>query len=174
MGMNPSSHLAAECDAHVVGSGTALAALRNFKAHPVISAEWDWTSQGIVSVVSDHAMIGKMAAEHFLQRGIKNFAGFGFSAPPFWVERLAAFRKAVELAGGVYWQGGDHYLTSAETAANINDLSSPNVLKWLSSLPVPIGIFTGVDAWGRMLLPCVLQSSLQSSTGSRRDRSGQR
>jgi LacI family transcriptional regulator len=138
-----------DCDAHVLGSGIAPAALRWFRSRVAVAAEQDLTAYGIPSVHSDYARAGELAAEHLLQRGIRDFAGFGMNAASFWRERCRAFRVAVERAGGRYLDGGEGFDLRAGA-------HSPEALRrWLARLPSPVGIFAGTDAWGRLLLPFV-------------------
>jgi LacI family transcriptional regulator len=149
LGLADPSFPRAECAAHVIGPGIGAAALRWFRSRRVVAAEHDLTAFGIPSVHSDYALAGRMAAEHLLQRGLQDFAGFGMNTQLFWRERCRAFREAIERAGKRYIEGGE-------------DSRSPQVLRrWLASLPSPVGIFAGADAWGRLLLPFVHRARRQ-------------
>ncbi len=167
MGMDPSFHRE-ECDAHVVGTGLAADDLSWLAGKVVVAVESDLTASGIPSVHSDYAEAGRMAAEHLLGRGLRYFAGFGMNADGFWIERCRAFREAVERAGARYCDGGEFvHLLGAALERSMKPvarapIATPQALHtWLESLPSPIGILAGADAWGRLLLPFVLQAGRQ-------------
>jgi LacI family transcriptional regulator len=54
---------------------------------------------GISSVDADHAAIGRMAAEWFIERRFKRFAFCGYTGAPFSDLRGNAFKEAVEACG---------------------------------------------------------------------------
>jgi len=99
-------------------------------------------------------MVGKLAAEHFLDRGLRQF-GFvshpkhGYSAP-----RRQGFEDAVAAAGCACFRYAGR---DALDLNQIGDLWSINARleAWLASLPKPIGIFAGNDIYGvRVLEAC--------------------
>lgn len=56
----------------------------------------EWTGP-LVEV--DHDEIGRLAAEHFLSRGFRNFGYLGSKSAGFSISREAAFRREIEAAG---------------------------------------------------------------------------
>ncbi len=93
------------------------------------------------TIVSDDLAIGKMAAEHFLEKGFKHFAFSGFD-DMYWSQlRSQGFCDRIKEAGfNVHkfeqldpnnnrWQGNEEHL----------------IIEWLEALPKPIGIFTCND-----------------------------
>jgi len=99
-----------------------------------------------VNVVTDSEKIGKMAAEHLLECGFKNFGycgilmGQGYE-PPWSILRRQAFFAKVKEAGHRCYDFFDQFPHphSSRTAA-INALC-----KWLKKLPKPVGIMACND-----------------------------
>ena len=50
-------------------------------------------------VANDNALVGQLAAQHFLQRGLRSFGYVGQSNYRFSIERECAMRSTVEAAG---------------------------------------------------------------------------
>lgn len=105
--------------------------------------------QGLCHIWSDNAAIGRLAAEHLLERGIHHFAFCGFAHEYWSKQRLEGFRKIVGKAGRqclVYesrWQGphGHPWETEQEQLA-----------AWLDTLPRPVGIMACNDVRGQQVL----------------------
>jgi LacI family transcriptional regulator len=98
-------------------------------------------------VAPDSAAIARMAAEHLLQRGLRNFAFVGHPEHLYSVEREAGFRIALKSAGAevsCFHARRDH---PYEPHAEIRSLDR-RVEAWLADLPKPVGIMTPTDFWG--------------------------
>lgn len=95
----------------------------------------------------DNRSVGQLAADHFLQRGLRHF---GFIGPPdhlYSTERQEAFCQALKNAGGTVAS----YHTPASRPFDPEDRLwdlGPNVSRWLRRLPKPVGIFAPGDNWG--------------------------
>jgi LacI family transcriptional regulator len=95
----------------------------------------------------DNVEVGRLAAEHFLQRGLRHFA---FVGNPQWLystAREAAFCAALRqsnLAVACYHDNVEH---SFDPRGQQRPLDR-RVHRWLLGLPRPIGIFTPNDLWG--------------------------
>jgi LacI family transcriptional regulator, galactose operon repressor len=95
----------------------------------------------------DNVKVGQLAAAHFLERGLRHLGFIGPQSFLFAKIRAAAFSQAVVSAG--------YSVACYETGANLPfdalgqrwDVD-PGVLRWLRSLPKPVGIFTPGDLWG--------------------------
>jgi Uma2 family endonuclease len=95
----------------------------------------------------DNAGVGRLAAAHFLERGLNRF---GFIGPPdylFATERGVAFCQAVREAGhaAACYEGQAHL--SYDPLGQRWDLI-PAVRRWLRALPRPVGAFVPNDLWG--------------------------
>ncbi|MBC2595451.1 substrate-binding domain-containing protein [Ruficoccus amylovorans] len=95
----------------------------------------------------DNQAIGALAAEHFLQRGLRHFAFYGERMNySYCTERLKGFSQRLKAEG----------FTPAVFSMQHDSQSLKNVLDqasgWLRDLPKPIGILADRDASGTHLL----------------------
>ena len=104
--------------------------------------------RGIINVVTDSSTIGRMAAEHLLERGFKRFAFCGLASTlleqtPWSERRFESFSKRIVEAGFepppiyVLQQPGSDWRTSRQGLAD-----------WLAKLPRPVGIMACNDDCG--------------------------
>jgi LacI family transcriptional regulator len=93
------------------------------------------------TVMEDNIGIGRMAAEHFLERGFRQFAWLANDDRQVSRDRRAGFRAAVEAAGCschcIDWQKSDEQRWSEY---------SHRVAKQLEALPRPLALFTEDDS----------------------------
>lgn len=90
-------------------------------------------------VDSDDVGAGRIAAEHLLDCGHRNFAFCGFDNRPWSQIRANAFRERVEDAGGRLYR----YKQAKASASRIQE--EPALRKWIQALPKPIGMFCAND-----------------------------
>ena len=114
------------------------------------------TDPGLMPVVSaDNQAIGRMAAEHLLDRRIKHFGYYGaFDTTSR--ERLEGFTSAIEARGFSCdaW-GGD-----VQTEEMWDHRHWPKLLRWVESLPKPVGIMTRDDSPGTDLAAACLSADI--------------
>ncbi|HEY4417660.1 MAG TPA: XylR family transcriptional regulator [Verrucomicrobiae bacterium] len=122
--------------------------LRQMKV-PVVDLNDLYENLKLPWVGSNHQAIGRLGANHFLERGFRNFAFCGFSNELWAAQRRNGFRSVVEKGGSaipVYespWHG---------PAVSRWDLELEHISKWLKSLPKPIGVMACNDARALHLL----------------------
>jgi LacI family transcriptional regulator len=108
-------------------------------------------------VGSNHRAIGCLGANHFVERGFRNFAFCGFSNELWAAQRRDGFRAVVEkenLSVPIYessWRG-----------ANVSrwDLEIERIGKWLADLPKPVGVMACNDARALHLLDACQQAGI--------------
>jgi len=108
-------------------------------------------------VGSDHRAIGSVGANHFVERGFRNFAFCGFSNELWAAQRRDGFRAVVEKENQpipVYespWRG-----------SNVSrwDLEIEQIGKWLHDLPKPVGVMACNDARALHLLDACHQTGV--------------
>jgi LacI family transcriptional regulator len=100
---------------------------------PVVNTSSRYRVTKLPSVIPDNVAIGRIAAEHFLQRGFRNFAFFGDLSITFAAQRHAGFRATLDEAG----MGGSLSLMESNV--------SPAMGQWLAGLPRPCGILAMSD-----------------------------
>jgi LacI family transcriptional regulator len=100
------------------------------------------------NIITDGIAIGRMAAEHLIERGFKNFGYCGFDDMYWSGQRLASFCARIEEAGfktSVYRQ--------PKSRANRLWYREEAVLtKWLCGLPKPVGIMACNDDRGQHII----------------------
>lgn len=104
---------------------------------------------GLPWVGSDHVGIGRLGAQHLLERGYRHFAFAGFSGELWATKRCSGFCAEIEARGfsaSVYespWRGPG--VPKWETDSN-------EIVQWLSKLPQPLGTMACNDARGLHVL----------------------
>jgi len=99
-------------------------------------------------IETDDRAIAQLAAEHFLERGFKNFAFYGDSRFPWSKQRGTYFEE--RLAANHY---SCHTFISKQSSEKVSRVSERNkLIRWLQSLPKPIGIMACYDSRGQQLL----------------------
>jgi len=100
-------------------------------------------------VIPDSAAIGRLAAEHLLDCGLRHLAFIGYPRAAFARRRCLGFVQAVQRAGLACQVFG-----SAQTTVGEEDRRIPvaAVRRWLRGLPKPLGVMTCNDHVGMLML----------------------
>jgi LacI family transcriptional regulator len=96
----------------------------------------------------DNASIGRSVAEHFFERGYRQFATYSLQTERFFVERVQNFVRSVESYGSRCHELPE---TFSDSVSNW-EKSQNRLIEWLSHLPKPVGIFAANDQLGVRLL----------------------
>lgn len=114
---------------------------------PVILVPSDQAVEGVLNIDIDDQAIGRLAAEHLVARGYRNFAFVGR-------ERRAPCEAAVggvPVGGGevaVYWEEFRDWRQYDEYWRDPDE----DMVGWLADQVTPLGIFTAHDPTGRHVL----------------------
>ena len=109
------------------------------------------------AVVTDSKVIAKMASEHLISKGLKNFAFCGFDTFEWSNSRKLHFKNFIEEAGykiHLYEQSARKKIPNWKN-------EQAQVLNWVQSLPKPIGIMTCNDDRGQHILEVCKLSGLK-------------
>jgi LacI family transcriptional regulator len=104
---------------------------------------------GAPRIESDHRAIGRLAAEHLLERGFAHFAFCGFNDQAFSIGRREGFVERLDERGQKCqlwespWTGPQAQSWEREQA---------HIARWLSSLPLPVGLMACSDMRGQHVL----------------------
>jgi len=104
---------------------------------------------GSFNILGDDLAAGKMAAEHFLDRGFKNFAFCGHDRVFWSEERASGFTKRIEQAGfttSIYNQ------PATRRRPNSRQKQQRVLSQWLNSLPKPAAVMACNDEHARIVL----------------------
>ncbi len=101
--------------------------------------------------------VGRMAAEHFLDRGFRHFAFFGYPSRNWSQRRLEGFDVQLRQAGFAC----DAYHPARLRQGLTWEWEERMVISWLMSLPRPVAIFASSDVRGRQVLEACLLAGLR-------------
>ncbi|WP_231741974.1 XylR family transcriptional regulator [Stieleria varia] len=124
---------------------------------PTVNLTDIYGDQGLPSVLNDHHEIGRVAAQHLIDKGLSRFAFAGFSDHNWSMLRLAGFQNellSIDPSVLIYqsnWNDARQYGWESEQA---------EIIAWLKYLPKPIGIFACNDFRGRHLLDACRQADI--------------
>jgi LacI family transcriptional regulator len=104
----------------------------------------------------DDVAIGRLAAEHLVARGYKNFAFVGRGDAHYAKQRLEGFRSVVGEVP-VYWEEFRDWRQYDEYWRDPDE----DMVGWLAGQAMPVGIFTAHDPTGRHVLEAAAQAGLE-------------
>ncbi len=140
-------------------------ALRHLPAVPLVDFSKGWISDSMPEpyresgrncprVYYDNARIGRLAAEHFLERGFKHVAYL--NSGNFWmeVERIPTFRQTLEAAGCRYHEIPHHrcFTPNSPHPLRAHQRAHQWLVRTLRQLPKPAGILASADDIAASLL----------------------
>lgn len=96
----------------------------------------------------DNHRIGTMVADHFHERGYRQFAAYSLHTEQFFIERVQNFVTTVEGFGGKCSLLPEVKSDSADDW----EKSQARLVAWLRELPKPVGVFAANDQLGVRLL----------------------
>jgi LacI family transcriptional regulator len=138
-----------------------LRMLRRWKPHALIGGPlphadvpnaWPVTPHVQASAVLDDDGIGRMAAEHLLERGFRNLAYLGERGAAFSPARRDGFRASWQQAVGGAPGATFHTRDLAFEAGRDLRLELRDVAGWLKSLPKPLAIMASRDQRARQVV----------------------
>ncbi len=104
----------------------------------------------------DNRLIGRTVAEHFFNRGYRNFAAYSLETESFFEQRVQNYVKVVKAVGCSCTVLPE---AQSETVADWEQ-SQDRLMAWLSELPKPVGIFAANDQLGVRLLDACQRAGL--------------
>ena len=113
----------------------------------VIASAFLKRSEKIPGIVTDDSGIGELACKHFIHRGFKNFAFCGFKDMPWSTSRQESFVSFLKDKGFK-----TDVINSSSSRMLHWDKEHPRIIKWLESLPKPVGILCCNDDRGSDLI----------------------
>lgn len=109
---------------------------------PVVNLAGHFADPGVPSVTVDHEAIGRLAAEHLVERRFTRFAYYGIRGKWFSIQRRDGFGKAVRAAGGEL----DFLEATALVGPGTRWTDHQKELTgWLRRLRTPVGILASSD-----------------------------
>jgi len=100
------------------------------------------------TVVSDDVMIGRVAADHLLDLGLRHFAFVGSSTMGYDRQRALGFSQTIRKHGYDVTQCLTHFIPGVRGPQSRLLYEPAHLARQLEPLPNPVGIFTGSDVVG--------------------------
>jgi LacI family transcriptional regulator len=144
-------------------SSPAMAEVLSRTGVPVVDLSASLPEARFPRIRSDENLVGRMAAEHLMERGFKNYAFCGFNGMDWSDMRRASFEQRVSEGGF-----SCHVFDKTEPRQGDSGLGyeehgeqyERELLGWLQSLPKPCGLMTCNDSRGRQVLNCCREVGL--------------
>ncbi len=144
------------------------AAFRSFPPMPMVDLSKGWIShdmparlrsagRGRARVLYDNVAIGRLAAEHFIERGFRHVAFFNFGQSWMETERIPSYRRTVEEAGAQYHEIPyyRHFVINKHGGTADEKPAFQELVNILRQLPKPLAVHACTDDFGvRVLLAC--------------------
>jgi LacI family transcriptional regulator len=113
---------------------------------PMVNCSAALKNPGVPTVRPDDRLAGRMAAEHLLERGFRNFAYCGFPEFDFSEVRRQGFQERLREAG---IEATVFLPDTAIRAEWTWDRQENDIAQWLKTLPTPVGVMASMDerAW---------------------------
>lgn len=106
-------------------------------------------------LTANNRLLGRMAAEHFIEKGFTSFAYYTLNSARFWsIERLEGFAERVKQAGGTLSVFEPPAGSRSDGVAlsrwplSTWTRNAGHLHEWLRSLPRPSGLFASEDGAG--------------------------
>lgn len=107
---------------------------------PVVDYGGTWPIEEVASVHVDNEAVGRLAAQHLLEKGLRHFGFWGKPFPQHSRERCNAFISEIQNAGFEC-----SVFNRDVTAVPCPERIEKPAQKWLMSLPKPVGIMCWFD-----------------------------
>ena len=126
---------------------------------PIVNISGTLLKSPIPRVSLDNELVGRLAAEHLLERGFREFAFFGLRNVAYSGLRQGAFHERIEEAG---YTAGSLLMPPTYRGVGVRWREQQRRLeKWLTGLPTPIGLFAVTDYRARQVLDACRQVGLR-------------
>ena len=119
---------------------------------PIVDLNEQLGSLGVPLISNDHAAVGRMAAQHLLDRGFQQFAFLGHAGHPWSDRRQSAFAKAVKSAGYPCIIYADKVNDMRALREGTWEMEVDLIAEWAASLPKPVGMMACHDFRALQLL----------------------
>ena len=124
---------------------------------PVVDLSGSLPEARFPRIRSDEEAVGRMAADHLLERGFKTFAFCGFNGTDWSDWRRDSFERRLAEAGfacQAFENPSPMPPPSASDYEQHGERHERELMAWLQSLPRPCGLMACNDARGRQVLNC--------------------
>lgn len=126
---------------------------------PLVDTAFALPGLKVPTVDVDHAAVGRMAADYYLQRNFSQFAFYGSESACYSRVEERAFRERLAGAGCEVSSCYSDFLPDARASA-LWRKSAQKTVRWLRQLPRPVAVFACEDTAARYLADLCRQLGL--------------
>ena len=125
---------------------------------PVVNLSGVLCESGLPRVMNDHRAMGRLAAEHLLECGLRRFAYYGLRGVWYAQQRGRGFVEQITRGGGqcTVWEAASSILRRGTWPDWLDELRG-----WLRSIEPPLGIMAVHDGRARMVVDVCHQLGLR-------------
>jgi LacI family transcriptional regulator len=131
---------------------------------PAVDLRGSHRPAGGAMLDTDPRIVTRMAAEHFLDIGFRNFAYIGYPGVDFSERRIVAFQDYLTSRGMVVHVYTPHLPSHLSTDIlgweARGELEGASIAEWLQSLPRPLAVLACNDVRGRQIIDACIRSDL--------------
>lgn len=135
-------------DGIIMRDSERLEAVLRFGFPVIIIEHHISTIPDVVHLITDSQTIGRLAAEHLMQCGLKHFAYCGFDNKPWSLARSQSFNKSISKEG----HSCSIYKQPKSTKTISWEKEQKYAVDWLKTLPKPVGLMTCNDDRSQQVL----------------------
>lgn len=118
---------------------------------------------GVPVITTDEAAVTRLAADHLIERGFRQFAFCGFGGADYSMARMRQFVRHLEAAGHPVATHESPLMPVGADTSHIEAGALPRhreLAEWLRSLPTPIGVMACNDVRGRQVLDACREAGI--------------
>lgn len=116
---------------------------------PTVNLTDIYGDQGLPYIWNDHEAIGRLAAEHLIERGFRHFAYCGFSDHDWSAKRKRGFGDTLAARG---LAAATHDTNWSDARQRGWETQQRDIADWIDTLPQPVGIMACNDLRGQHVL----------------------
>ncbi len=124
---------------------------------PMVDLTDRWGALGVPQIWADHFGIGRMAADHLIERQFRHFAFAGFEQESWSDLRKQGFADSLHNAG---FQAEIYDSPWDPAAGRSWDDEFAALVAWIQCLPKPVGIMAANDVRGQQILDACCEAGL--------------
>lgn len=131
---------------------------------PAVDLRGSYCPPGGAMLDTDPRIVSRMAAEHFLDIGFRNFAYIGYPGVDFSEKRFSGYESYLKARGKEVELYVPPHASSTSTDVlgweARGELERVSIADWLQSLPRPLAVFACNDVRGRQIIDACNDSDL--------------
>lgn len=123
---------------------------------PTVDVQQHGSGAGSAAVIADDEAIGRLAAQHLMERGFRYFAYIGAQSLQWSEARRASFTALVRNAGHSCYE----YTSLPGTDQTKTEAHHCDLAQWLASLPCPLAVMAADDSIGLVVLDACRRANI--------------